>query len=475
MVQLVWFRQDLRIADNPALHHAHQKGPVVGLYVLDETQGEHARPLGAASRWWLHHSLESLAKDLGSLILVRGDPLELVPKLAREVQADGVYWNRCYEPHAISRDTKLKKVLLDDGYDVSSFNGSLLFEPWEVQTKSGGPYKVFSAFWRACQQLPIAPPVRVDAPQTEAVAKIGDVLSDWDLLPERPNWAVDFGPCWQPGESGARKRLEQFIEEGLEGYGKLRDRPDRENVSRLSPHLHFGEISPRQLWGALRNVIDQSPALERDGLKFLSEVGWREFSYHLLYHFPQMIGENWKADFDAYPWQDNEAGFTAWKRGKTGYPIVDAGMRELWATGYMHNRVRMVVASFLVKHLRVDWRKGETYFWDTLVDADLANNVCSWQWVTGSGADAAPYFRIFNPITQGKKFDPDGHYIRRWCPEISRVPTKFIHAPFEAPVELLAAAGVELGTTYPAPIVDHAEARAAALAGYETVKQHTEN
>jgi deoxyribodipyrimidine photo-lyase len=297
-----------------------------------------------------------------------------------------------------------------------------------------------------------------------------DRLDDWNLRPVRPDWAKGFGPQWTPGEVGARARLDHFLDHGLMGYGELRNRPDLENVSRLSPHLHWGEISPRQIWAATHAKIAAEPALRRDGEKFLSEIGWREFAYHLLFHFPTLPERNWKPGFDAYPWREDRAQLRAWQRGQTGYPIVDAGLRELWTTGTMHNRVRMVVASFLIKHLRMDWRHGEAWFWDTLLDADAANNAASWQWVAGSGADAAPYFRIFNPISQGQKFDPDGIYVRRWCPELGRLPTAVLHAPFEAAPEILAAAGVVLGQTYPLPIVDHAEARAAALAGYEAVR-----
>jgi deoxyribodipyrimidine photo-lyase len=298
----------------------------------------------------------------------------------------------------------------------------------------------------------------------------GDKLCDWGLLPSKPNWAKGFAAEWTPGEDGARARLEAFLKGGLEGYTELRNRPDLPNVSRLSPHLHFGEISPRQVWAMTQHFADAHAGVRRDADKFLSEVGWREFAHHLLYHFPTLPERNWKPAFDAYPWQTNAKHLAAWQRGQTGYPIVDAGLRELWATGYMHNRVRMVVASFLIKHLRIDWRQGEAWFWDTLVDADLANNAASWQWVAGSGADAAPYFRIFNPMEQGRKFDPEGVYIRRWCPELAKLPNDALFAPFEALPMVLAAAGVVLGKTYPQPLVVHAEARAAALAGYQAVK-----
>ena len=470
MTSLVWFRQDLRIADNPALTHAAARGPIVPVYVLDETEPPAGRPIGGASRWWLHHSLASLSKDLGGLVLLRGDPAKLLPGLAKRVGATAIAWNRCYEPFAVARDKALKSSLTASGLDVASFNGSLLFEPWDIATLEGGPYKVYSPFWRACLKAPVTPPLGVPKCDVAVPRGISDALAEWELLPTKPNWAKGFAAEWQPGEAGAIARLDRFLAEGLDGYGELRNRPDLPNVSRLSPHLHFGEISPRQVLAATQMHIEAHSGARKDGDKFLSEIGWREFAHHLLFHFPTLPERNWKSGFDAYPWATDATHLAAWKTGMTGYPIVDAGLRELWTTGYMHNRVRMVVASFLIKHLRIDWRQGEAWFWDTLVDADLANNAASWQWVAGSGADAAPYFRIFNPMQQGVKFDPDGAYVRRWCPELSRLPNAVIHAPFEAPAEILRAAGVTLGRTYPRPIVEHAAARAAALAGYEAVK-----
>lgn len=471
MTAIVWFRQDLRISDNPALVHAASQGPVLPVYILDETQPPVGRPIGAASRWWLHHSLTRLERALGGLVLMRGDPAALLPELVRRVGALCVAWNRCYEPYAIARDKRIKAELTAGGIETSSFNGSLLFEPWQVATRDGGPLKVYSPFWRACQKLPV--PDALPSPKLTPVTAsgLGDRLADGSLLPMRPNWAKGFEAEWEPGERGAGERLQRFLARGLDGYAELRNRPDMANVSRLSPHLHWGEISPRQIWHATQMTVERAPRLRRDGEKFLSELGWREFAHHLLYHFPTLPERNWKPAFDAYPWADNAEHLWAWQTGMTGYPMVDAGMRELWATGYMHNRVRMIVASSLVKHLRIDWRAGEAWFWDTLADADLANNAASWQWVAGSGADAAPYFRIFNPIEQGRKFDSDGAYVRRWCPELARLPTSVIHAPFAAPTDVLAAAGVELGRTYPVPIVNHAEARRAGLAGYEAVKR----
>jgi len=476
MTTLVWFRQDLRTEDNPALFEAAKQGKVLPVFILENpAQSGESHPMGGASRWWLHHSLASLKADLPGLVFLRGSARHLIPELAKRHAVDAIYWNRCYEPHAIERDTDLKAALNEDGLDVKSFKASLLFEPWELETKSGGPFKVFSPFWKTAQQHQVSRPL--PAPEKIECVPVDeeDALDDLGLLPSKPNWAAGWEDLWSPGAAGARKCCADFLEDGLDGYGSLRNRPDLPNVSRLSPHLHFGDISPRQIWHATQHAMEADGGLAKDGQKFLSELAWREFSYHLLYHFPGLPSDNWRPAFDAYPWRDSQEDLERWQKGQTGYPIVDAGMRELWQTGYMHNRVRMVVASFLVKHLRLHWHHGEAWFRDTLLDADLANNSASWQWVTGSGADAAPYFRIFNPITQGEKFDPDGTYTRRWAPELKDLETRYLFAPFEAPEEALRAAGVKLGETYPAPIVKHAAARQAALEGYESVKQAGQN
>jgi deoxyribodipyrimidine photo-lyase len=384
--------------------------------------------------------------------------------------AEGVYWNRGYEPHIVRRDTEIKSVLGEDGHDVKSFPGSVVREPWEVETGSGDPYKVYTPFWKAVLSKGIPGPAGHAKPELADLSGLGEKIDNLKLLPEKPDWAEGWQDLWSPGEKGAMQQLEQFLENGLEGYGELRNRPDLPNVSRLSPHLHFGEISPRQVCEiAYRKAGDQAK-YSGDVKKFVAEIGWRDFANNLLFHFPEIPEKNWKPAFDAFPWRENEEDLQAWQKGQTGYPMIDAGMRELWQTGYMHNRVRMLVASFLVKHLRIHWKHGEEWFWDTLCDADMANNTTSWQWVTGSGADAAPYFRIFNPISQGPKFDPAGDYVRKWCPELAELDTKYIHAPFDAPDEALEKAGVELGKTYPNPLVDHAEAREAALKGYEDVK-----
>ncbi len=471
MTSIVWFRRDLRLADNPALSAAAARGPVIPVYIYDEDGSGDVRAIGGASKWWLHHSLTALSENLGRLHLFRGPALDVLQNLITSSGADAVYWNRLYEPDAIARDTDIKTALTNAGVGAKSFPGNLLHEPWETVKNDGTPFKVFTPFWRAARAKPVAPPLPAPAVTLADCPLSGEALDGWDLTPRAPDWAAGWDEQWRPGEAGAAAALSTFLDEKLSGYGELRDRPDLEQTSRLSPHLHFGENSPRQIFARTTHLMDRHPALCGDGEKFLSEVGWREYSHHLLYHYSDLPTANWKPAFDAYPWRDSADDLRAWQRGQTGYPMVDAGLRELWATGTMHNRVRMIAASFLIKHLRIDWRQGEAWFWDTLLDADMANNAAGWQWVAGSGADASPYFRIFNPITQGRKFDPDGDYIRGWCPELSNLPSKLIHAPFEATEIELAAAGIKLGETYPRPIVDHKIAREKALAGYERVKQ----
>jgi deoxyribodipyrimidine photo-lyase len=468
MTAIVWFRQDLRKQDNPALAAAAKAGDVLPVFILEDQAGLPWR-LGGAGRWWLHHSLTALRKDLGHLLLLRGTAQDVLPALVKQTKADAVYWNRCYEPHAIERDRQLKTTLRASGVEVESFNGNLLHEPWEVTSRRSEPIKVFTPFWRASRAKPIATPMHVPKVTLDRLAIHGERLEDWDLLPAKPNWAAAWEKQWQPGEAGALARFKAFTRHTLTDYGPHRDRPDLAGTSMLSPHLHWGEISPRHIWADIAPALDD--ARQPEGAeKFLSELGWREFAYHLLYHFPTMPEENWRPEFGAFLWQGEADDLAAWQHGRTGYPMLDAGMRQLWQTGWMHNRVRMITASFLIKHLRIDWRQGEAWFWDTLVDADLANNAMNWQWVAGSGADASPYFRVFNPTLQGKKFDPDGMYIRRWCPELARLSNSDIHAPFDATPAALSRAGVSLGETYPRPIVNHEQARKAALAGYQKVR-----
>lgn len=470
---VVWFRQDLRLTDNPALRAACDSGaPILPVYVLDDETPGDWKP-GGASRWWLHMSLAALGADLAGrgapLVLRKGKADAVIPALAREVGAAAVHWNRCYEPAAIARDTALKAALTADGLAVESFNAALLREPWTLKTGAGGSFKVFTPFWRALRAAGPPEPA-LPAPQTVNGARTAsDDLDSWCLLPRRPNWAARFPEAWTPGEAGARARLAAFLDHDLLGYAAQRDRADLSTTSRLSPHLHWGEIGPRQVWQAVETRVAADPAARADADKFLSELAWREFSHHLLFHSPDLPERNWKDAFERFPWTDDESPINSWQRGQTGYPVVDAGMRELWATGFMHNRVRMIVASFLIKDLMIHWRRGEEWFWDTLVDADLANNAAGWQWVAGSGADAAPYFRIFNPVTQGERYDPDGAYVRRWVPELARLPAKHIHAPWDAPALVLEAAGVTLGGTYPLRIVDHAMARTRALEAYKSI------
>ena len=462
-VSIVWFRRDLRLSDNPALARALESGrAVVPLFVLDE-ETEGLRGVGAASRWWLHYSLQALdasLRRLGSRLVLRRGPAEkILANLAAECGARSVLWNRVYDPPSRERDARLKKALSERGLEVESFNANLMFEPWEVKTQSGDAFKVFTPFWRACRALspagaPLPAPKSLPAPKAWPA---GEPLASWRLLPTTPDWAGGMRAAWTPGEDGARQRLTDFIDESLEDYRESRDLPGVKGTSRLSPHLAFGEISPRQIWQA---AMTRGSSASTD--KFLSEVGWREFAYHLIFHNGDLAECNFRPEFDSFPWADPGEALTAWQRGRTGYPIVDAGMRELWTTGWMHNRVRMIAASFLTKDLLIDWRRGERWFWDTLVDADLANNATGWQWVAGCGADAAPYFRVFNPVLQGEKFDPEGDYVRRWVPELAHLPNDTIHRPWTAAVP---------DDVYPARIVEHGAARDRALAAFQSIKK----
>jgi deoxyribodipyrimidine photo-lyase len=469
---LVWFRHDLRLADNPALAAAvERQRPVVCVYVWEPDE-ERPWPPGAASRWWLHHSLGRLDEALRSagsqLVIRRGPTTDGLRSLCAEVRASAVFWNRRYEPSIIQRDKRVASALQSEGESVETFNGNLLHEPWEVRTREERAYQVFTPYWRACGALP-APTAPLRAPERiPAPAKwpASVALDELGLLPKIP-WDAGLRASWAPGESGAQALFSEFIANGLAGYREERNRPDRPGSSRLSPHLHFGEISPRQIWHAVRRQRS------RGAETFLTEIGWREFAHHVLYHFPHTPEAPLREPFRRFPWVSNRRAFRAWQQGQTGYPIVDAGLRELWTTGWMHNRVRMIAGSFLTKDLLISWREGSRWFWDTLVDADLANNTLGWQWVSGCGADAAPYFRVFNPVSQAEKFDPEGAYVRHWVPELARVPDRWIHRPWSAPVDVLNAAAVRLGATYPRPIVNHEEARRAALSAWETIKRPT--
>lgn len=474
---LVWFRADLRLQDNPAWHAALTSGaPVVPVFILDDA-GEGTWQLGGASRWWLHHSLASLAAALeargAQLILRRGDTASALVELIRETGARSVYWNRRYEPAIVARDSALKADLVARGIEAMSFNGALLFEPHTIQNQSGKPFQVFTPFWRHCQTKEVAPVTPASRKPFTAPPRWprSESLDTWKLLPER-DWAAEFSTHWQPGEAGAQRRLKRFIAEVMDDYEDVRNEPARAGSSGLSPHLHFGEISPRQVWWAVHEASRASGVQPRSrgAFVFLTELGWREFAHHLLFHFPETPTTALRPEYRDFPWEPDAAALRRWQRGLTGYPIVDAGMRQLWRTGWMHNRVRMIVASFLVKHLLQPWQDGAAWFWDTLVDADLANNTLGWQWSAGCGADAAPYFRVFNPVLQGEKFDSDGEYVRRWIPELAPLGAKFIHKPWAAPADVLAAAKVRLGENYPEPIIVPTLGRERALAAFQRLK-----
>jgi deoxyribodipyrimidine photo-lyase len=438
---LVWFRQDLRLSDNPAVAAAvERRSPVIPVFIwAPEEEGDW--PPGAASRWWLSRSLAKLSAELenrGSrLIVSRGPTAEALSRLVAETGATAVFWNRRCEPAATVRDGDVQSGLRSQGLFAGSFNGSLLFDPGTIRNQNGQPFHVFTAFWRACLTKQTPPPSK-NAPKRLPAPGTWPHSLDLSELGLEPavDWASGFREVWQPGESGAQRQWKHFLSEALADYPANRDRPGVVGTSRLSPHLHFGEISPGQVWRAVLEMMNHNPAACQ---AYLRQMGWREFAYYMLHHHPDSPREALRGQFAAFPWRMDPQRFNAWKRGRTGYPLVDAGMRELWHTGWMHNRVRMVVASFLVKHLLIGWQDGAAWFWDTLVDADLANNTFGWQWVAGCGADAAPYFRIFNPAIQAEKFDAQGDYLRRWVPELAS------------------------GAGYPSPIVDHREARDSAL------------
>jgi len=468
-ISIVWLRQDLRTEDHPALDAALKRGKVVPLYIWSPAEDK-AWPMGGASKWWLHHSLKSLENELRllglPLVIREGKSIDVLQEVINETGADAVFWSRTYEPYALKRDSEVTAQLKEQKVLARSFIGNLLFEPWTIQNKQGKPFQVFTYFWKTClqqdQEFTLLPsPVRVTSKPIEIESL---PLENLNLLPKNP-WDEGIAHTWKPGSCYAKEFITYFLEGGAADYGSRRDRPDLPGVSRLSPYLHFGEVSIRTLWNC---VIERLGA--EIGECYLRQLGWREFAHHLLYHFPKTPSEPLRPEFENFPWMDNNRSLKAWQRGVTGFPFIDAGMRQLWITGWMHNRARMVTGSFLVKDLLQSWQNGAKWFWDTLVDADLANNTLGWQWVAGCGADAAPYFRIFNPITQGEKFDPEGSYVRKWIPELAQLPNKWIHQPWNAPADVLAKAGVILGDTYPYPIVNHNEARLKALEAFEEIK-----
>lgn len=452
---IVLFRQDLRLNDNPALTYACQTGlPIIPLFILDdETPGQWK--MGGASRWWLHHSLQALGKDLNALgselFIRRGETLGVLKSLIQQHKACAIYWNRNYEPHAIGLEKRISELLPHS----RNFKASLLFEPWEIFNKQNQTFKVFTPFWKRCLELESTIDLPLPVPSSIPTYNIhSEPLETLKLLPSPHDWAAGMRKTWKIGEKAARGKLEHFIDHSLGSYHVDRDVPSVDGTSLLSPHLHFGEISPRQIYHATKLLADRH--------KFVAELGWREFSYYELFHFPDLPEQSWRPEFSRFPWEENPDLLKKWQRGQTGYPIVDAGMRQLWKTGWMHNRVRMIVASFLVKDLFIPWQEGAKWFWDTLVDADLASNSASWQWVAGCGFDAAPFFRIFNPTLQGEKFDPEGVYIKRWVPELAHVPKACIHTPWKM--------GQDFTFSYVKPIVDHEKARKKALEAFSALR-----
>ncbi|MFN8391425.1 MAG: deoxyribodipyrimidine photo-lyase [Bdellovibrionota bacterium] len=469
---IVWFRQDLRIGDNPAFESALRSGnPITALYIWDpESEGDW--PPGGATKWWLHHSLMVLSRslqDIGvTLQIFSGDTCEVLCSVAVRTRAAKIVWNRRYEPAARSLEQKLGAKLEQLGLETESHLGGLLFEPGQVLNQQGLPYKVFTPFYRACMAAGLGAEGRRAPKQPCPSTSVsgGIRLEQLNLLPSIP-WDKGMAAAWTPGEEGAERELQSFLKGPVGDYDTNRDLPGIRGTSRLSPHLHFGEISPRRIWFAIERLLSRDPAARKRVEGYRRQLIWREFAHQLLVFFPDTPDEPLRPEFSKFPWKKSERLLRAWQKGRTGYPIVDAGMRELWTTGWMHNRVRMVVASFLVKHLLIRWQEGAKWFWDTLVDADLANNTLGWQWTAGCGADAAPYFRVFNPTAQGEKFDADGSYVKKWCPELAKLPAKFVHAPWTASGIVLADAGVKLDKTYPGPIVNHQDAREAALDAYD--------
>ncbi len=474
---VVRFASDLRLSDNPALYHAVEEGAsVVALFVWAPEE-EADWPPGGAHRWWLHSTLQALSKDLDEaglqLILRAGSSPSVLAEVVEATGARAVFWNTRHTPAAKGADATLRRSLEEAGTEVRSYPGYLLHDPDAIETSAGGPYRVFSPFWRkAKDQLHVGEPL--PRPSFSGLTPLNDVpgsdeLKSFGLTPEARDgvdWASGLREAWTPGEKGAQRALRDFVDNRLIDYVESRDRPDLNGTSRLSPYLHHGELSPRQVWHAVQDWVQNGPMRKAaDG--FLEEIGWREFSYHVLHHYPHTLTEPLNDKFESFPWREDEEGLRRWQQGKTGFPIVDAGMRQLWDTGWMHNRVRMIVASFLTKDLLVHWHEGARWFWDTLADGDLANNTMGWQWSAGCGADAQPYFRVFNPESQATRHDPRGDYIRAWIPELRSVPDEYIHRPWDAPEAIRDEAGLDASGGYPSPIVDHSRARKRALEAYE--------
>ncbi len=469
-----WFRDDLRLSDHAALQAAIKSGrPLLALYVFDDINSK-SWTLGQAGRWWLKRSLQALHESLvslgGGLCLRRGDPGIVIPDFLAETGAEALYYCRAVEPWAREVEKRLQAEL-QATIEIAGFPGNSLFEPEQIKTSGGTPFKVFTPFWRACLKQP-EPALFETLPNKIHFHPHIPESEDPEGLFETAD-TISFEGDFKPGEAGAGQALESFLDEALERYRDERDRPDLNATSRLSPYLHFGEISPRLIWHAVKAFQSVRADISVGADSFLRELGWREFCRHLLFHWPEIPQKPMRERFSDFPWRRAPSLLQAWQQGQTGYPIVDAGMRQLLHTGWMHNRVRMIVASFLVKDLLQPWLDGETWFWNRLVDADLANNAAGWQWVAGCGADAAPFFRLFNPVLQGKKFDPDGLYVKRWIPELSALPPRIVHEPWRASASELDKAGIELGRDYPLPLVDHASARQRALSLYQELNKNS--
>ena len=472
-VSIYWIRQDLRLSDNPALTASVKNGSIIPIYILDDKNPKEHK-IGSSSKIWLHYSLQKLQKQFDNkLIFSIGNPEVILTELCQSESISNIFWNRVYEPWSISRDKKIKENMKKEGVEINTFNGSLLWEPWQVLKNDGTPYRVFTPYYRrGClnanePRRPLEKPRKIDYFEVKNFKCL--TIDQLNLLPKHA-WKEKIIETWNIGEKAANKRLDEFVESELNDYKEGRNFPSKKNVSRLSPHLHWGEISPNTVWFKVWDLNQLGIQHQQDTDTFLSEMGWREFSNYLLYYFPELPRKNLQKKFDNFSWDNNPLFLKAWQKGQTGYPIIDAGMRELWSTGYMHNRLRMIVGSFLVKNLLLHWHEGEKWFWDCLVDANLASNSSGWQWIAGCGADAAPYFRIFNPITQGLKFDADGDYVRKFVPEISLLPNKFLFNPWEAPDDILKKANVKLGENYPKPIVDIKTSRQKALSAFAKLK-----
>ena len=474
---ILWVRNDFRLNDNLALLEAARFAKLIPIYIWDENDTNPWRP-GRASQWWLHQSISIFQKrlqDLGSnLLILKGSPDVELSRVAKESQASVVFWNRSYNPSEAKKIASITKALKETSVAVETFQGNLLCSPVELLKKDGSPYLVYTPFWR--NFLTKYTPQKIDKPSKLPAIPNEFKHSEHDvsalqLLPEL-SWHENFHKYWNPGEQEALKQTKSFLKKKIADYNSARDLPAINGTSKLSPYLHFGEIHPQRiLWLVFEEFGDLENITDPNIVQFCKEILWREFSYHLLNHFPKTPTHPLRESFKNFPWKKNKQLFNAWKRGQTGYPIVDAGMRQLWQTGWMHNRVRMITASFLVKHLGIPWQEGAKWFWDTLVDADLASNTQGWQWTAGCGADAQPFFRIFNPMTQGEKFDPEGSYVSNWCPELANIPPKWIYQPWTAPNEVLDKARVRIGDNYPHPIVDHKEARYEAILNYESMKK----